>query len=308
MLGYLVAYVPPVEQAATSALSSVFPGMIGSGPGQINVQAIARRRADVGIVGLLVLLYSGLGWVSAMRAGLQAVFEVQSEKKPNFVVGKAYDLLVLVVVGIVLLGSVGLGTAVTAFTGAVVRVLGLSEIPGAHLVVVAASIIVGIRANTLVFFAMYRLLPKHHVPNRAVWLGSLLAGVAFEVLKLAAGLVIGTVTGNPLYGAFAIMVALLVWINYFDRLAILGAAWVAVTGLRPSDQQDDEAGGNDARGNDARGNEAGGNGEEGRTDSPRTAGSARPALAGALAALAGVGVVAWLRTRRRRRSDSTDPG
>jgi membrane protein len=34
-----------------------------------------------------------------------------------------------------------------------------------------------------------------------------------------------------LYGAFAIMIALLVWINYFNRLAILGAAWAVTVRL-----------------------------------------------------------------------------
>ncbi|HZC28083.1 MAG TPA: YhjD/YihY/BrkB family envelope integrity protein, partial [Actinopolymorphaceae bacterium] len=125
VLGYVVAYVPDAEHAATTALSSIFPGMIGTGPGKIDVHAIARRKADVGILGLLVLLYSGLGWVSALRVALQAVFEVVSEKKRNFFVGKVFDLIVLAVVGVVLISSVGLGAAVTGFTSTVVRLLGL---------------------------------------------------------------------------------------------------------------------------------------------------------------------------------------
>ncbi len=228
VLGYVVAYVPEAEEAATKALAEVLPGMLGSGPGKINVQAIASRKTDVGIIGLVVLLYSGLGWVSALRTALQAVFDVVSEEKRKFIAGKAFDILVLVVVGLVLMISVGLGTAVTGFTGTVVRLLGVGHIPGAFLLVLGASILVGIGANTLVFFALYRLLPKHNVAARWVWQGALIAGIGFEVLKQAASLVIGQVTSNPLYGTFAIMVALLVWINYFDRLAVLGAAWAAV--------------------------------------------------------------------------------
>jgi membrane protein len=91
--------------------------------------------------------------------------------------------------------------------------------------------LVGVGASTVLFFTMYKLLPKHNAKPSAVWQGALIAAVGFEILKQLAGLVIGNVTGNPLYGAFAIMIALLVWINYFARLAVLGASWAATASV-----------------------------------------------------------------------------
>ncbi len=228
-VGYAVVYVPGVEQSVTEALSSIFPGLIGTDPGKINVQAIARQKAGVGVVGLLVLLYSGLGWISALRTSLQAVFEVASDKTRNFAVGKAFDLVVLAIVGVVLLVAVGLGTAVTGFTGALVDLLGLDRTPGSRGLLIVVATVVGLAVNTLLFFTIYRLLPRHRVPARSLLQGALLGAFGFEVLKQLAGIVIGFVTANPLYGAFAIMIALLVWINYFNRLAVLGAAWAVTT-------------------------------------------------------------------------------
>jgi membrane protein len=227
-VGFGVSFIPGVEQAVTSALTQTFPGMIGNAPNQIDVGAIARQKANVGLIGLLVLLYSGLGWVSALRTSLQAVFESAPERKRGFISGKAYDLLALVVVGIVLIASVGVGTAVTGFTEIVLDLLGLSGIPGAGTLLWLGALLVGLAASVLLFFVIYRLLPRHDVSGRAILEGALLAALGFEVLKQLASIVIGLVTRNPLYGAFAIMVALLVWINYFSRLAVLGAAW-AVT-------------------------------------------------------------------------------
>ena len=224
-VGYVVDYVPNAEAAVTKALASVLPGMIGSGPDQINVKGIASHKAGVGVIGLLVLLYSGLGWISALRTSLQAVFAAVAEEKRNFVLNKLFDLLVLIVVGIVLVVSVGLGTSVTGFTDTVLGLLGLSHMPGIGTVLLIAALVVGVGANTVLFFTLYRLLPRHEVPTASLWKGALLAGIGFEVLKQLASLVISSVTQNPLYGAFAIMIALLVWINYFDRLAVLGAAW-----------------------------------------------------------------------------------
>jgi membrane protein len=235
-VGYAVEYLPGAQQAVTAALSSIFPGLIGTEPGKIDVQRIARQRTGVGIVGLLVLLYSGLGWLSSLRTSLQAVFEVVSDSKRNFVVGKAFDLVVLGVIGAVLLVAVGLSTAVTGFTGVILRVTGLDEVPGAGGVLIVMAVGVGLAANCLLFFAIYRLLPRHHVPAPSLWKGAVFAAIGFEVLKQLAGLVIGLVTGNPLYGAFAIMIALLVWINYFNRLAVLGAAWAITVVPRLRDE------------------------------------------------------------------------
>lgn len=225
-VGYVVEYVPGADAAVTSALRSILPGLVGGGPDQINVHAIARQRAGVGAVGLVVLVYSGLGWVSALRDSLQAVFQVPAKER-NIAVTKLADLLALVVLGVVLLATVTVGTAVTAFTDTLVDVLGMTTTSSVRWALYSAAVVVGVAVNTLLFFAIYQLLPYHGMPARVVWEGALLAGVGFEVLKQLAGLVVGRVIDNPLYGAFAILIALLVWINYTARLVVLGAALVA---------------------------------------------------------------------------------
>ena len=49
------------------------------------------------------------------------------------------------------------------------------------------------------------------------------------MLKLLATFVIGSTIDNPIYGPFALVIALLVWISYFARLTMLGASWAATT-------------------------------------------------------------------------------
>lgn len=239
-VGYVIAYVPDADKAVTSALSSIFPNMIGTEPGQINVEAIASRRGSVGLIGLIGLLYSGLGWISALRTSLQSVFEVVAEEKRNFFLGKLFDLIVLAVIGVVLVVSVSLSTVVTGFTDAVIGWIGLSSVPGMGTVLTLLSMLVGVLASTVLFFTMYKLLPRHNAPTRSVLQGALIAAVGFEILKQLAGLVIGNVTGNPLYGAFAIMIALLVWINYFAQLAVLGASWAATATLPDAEEPETE--------------------------------------------------------------------
>jgi membrane protein len=228
VVGYVVAYVPEAGDALTKALSEFLPGLVGDGKGQINVEQIASAKAGASIIGLVGLLYSGLGAVSALRTALHGVFNPGvKEEQRNFVVGKAMDLVVLFVVGLVAVISVSVGSVVTALTGQLVEWLGLSGVPGSGQLLWLLGSVVGIGASTLAFFTTYRLLPKHAGRSRDLLTGALIAAIGFEVLKQLAGLMLGQVTSNALYGAFAVMVALLVWINYTSRLAVLGATWAA---------------------------------------------------------------------------------
>jgi membrane protein len=297
-VGYVVAYVPGADEAVTSALRSILPGLIGGGPDQIDVHRIARRRAGLGIVGLVVLLYSGLGWVSALRDALQAVFEVPAKKR-NVVVAKLVDVVALVVLGAVLLATVTVGTVVTAFTDTLIDLLGLTTLGGARWALYVAAVVVGVAVNTLLFFAIYQLLPHHGVPPRVVWEGALLAGVGFEVLKQLASLIVGRVLDNPLYGAFAILIALLVWINYTARLVVLGAALVATDTrwrARVQEATPDDAATSTPSGRTPGGTESAGLAVAGRSRRDRRRGGRAVAL-GALGGLA----LGWLTARWWRR-------
>jgi len=57
-----------------------------------------------------------------------------------------------------------------------------------------------------------------------LWQGALLGAVGFEVLKLLVVNLLGSVGGNA-FAPLAIAITLVVWINYFSRLVIYGAAW-----------------------------------------------------------------------------------
>jgi membrane protein len=63
--------------------------------------------------------------------------------------------------------------------------------------------------------------------------GALLGAIGFGLLKQVASLLLGQTLSNPIYGAFAVMVGLLVWINFSVRFVLYVAAWTATAGLCP---------------------------------------------------------------------------
>ena len=65
---------------------------------------------------------------------------------------------------------------------------------------------------------------------------------AFEILKTVGSLLVKGATHNPVYGVFAVVVGLLVWINYLSRFTLFVAAWTVTapfdTDVRPSGTAD----------------------------------------------------------------------
>jgi len=226
VVGYVAKYYPDAQSNLVDGIEQVFPGMIGTGEGQIKLSSIQNAAATVGIIGLVTLVYSGLGWLSGMRTALQVVFELPADRQPNFLVGKARDLVTLVVVGLTLLMSVALSGVVTRISDRILDLVDLDH----HLswTVTLAAVVIALAANTVLFYVLFTVLARPRTPRRALWQGALLGSVGFEVLKQLSSSLLAATHRSPAFQAFGIALILLVWINYFSRIVMYAAAW-AVT-------------------------------------------------------------------------------
>jgi membrane protein len=224
---FVVGYIAKVNHSArdnlVSAITSVLPGIIGKPPDGIALRTIENAAGTVGLIGLVALLYSGLGWLSGMRSGLETVFEMPRGEQPNFVVGKLRDLATLATIGLSLGLSVGVTGAVTGFSDRLLDLVSLGH-ELTWLVKIVGSLI-GIAVNTTLFFAMFTLLARPPTPRRALWGGALLGAFGFEVLKLASSYLLQATKHQPAFQIFGISLILLVWINYFSRVVMYAAAW-----------------------------------------------------------------------------------
>jgi membrane protein len=223
VVGLLARVYTDAGDNLTEALDAVMPGVLGTEQGQSTLAEIEKYATTVGIIGAAVLLYSGLGWVAAMRAALVVVFQVPAQQQPNFVFGKLRDLLTLVLIGVILVISVVVAGLVGGFSTEILSWLNLGEELG--WLVKLLTVVLGFGANMLLFFALFVLLAKPNTPRRSLWSGALLGAVAFEILKQVSGLLIQLTEGNAAFQAFGIALIVLVWINYFSRVVLYAAAW-----------------------------------------------------------------------------------
>jgi len=223
VVGYVAKVYPEAQDTLLTSVESMFPGLIGTGDDKLNLEDIQNSAATAGLLGLVGVLYSGLGWLSALRDALIAVFTLPAREQPNFVMGKLRDLITLVIIGTVLLIAVAFTGLVSGFSGDLLDWVGLDSELG--WLVSLLTIVLGLLANALLFFAMFRLLAAPDIPKRAMWSGALFGAVGFEILKQLSTLLLKATQDNPAFQVFGLALILLVWINYFSRVILYAAAW-----------------------------------------------------------------------------------
>jgi membrane protein len=130
----------------------------------------------------------------------------------------------------------------TSAMGWFLQALGLegSTIANVALRILGYALALGVDVGLFLF--LFIGLPKVAMPFRQVLKGAVLGAVGFEIMKALGSLLVKGATHNPVYGAFAVVVGLLIWINYLARFTLFVAAWTVTapndSDVRPSGTAD----------------------------------------------------------------------
>ena len=242
VIGFVSRAYPNADQDLVTAINDVLPGIVGGTDG-LQLSTFQDNAPGIFSVGLVLALYSGLGWLSGMRTALIAVFKEPEKEKPNFVLGKVRDILALLALGSVLIGSVAISGVATKLTTPILDFLGLGA--GVTPVIWVIGLALGLAANTVLFFAFFRLLAAPDAPTKSLWSGALVGAVGFELLKQLSTYLLAGTKDQPAAQAFGIALILVVWMNYFSRVVVLAASWAhtsaAARAQREREQWQDDA-------------------------------------------------------------------
>lgn len=232
VLGFVLAAHADLEQRLFNSIYKNAPGAFGDTLHHV-VQSAVNSRRGVGIIGLVGVLFAGLGWISNLRTAIDAVWGLPPAKR-NFVTAKLADLLVLVGLGLGIVLSVGLTAGGTALGGAVLKWVHLTGRAGAGTVTGALGILLGIAGSMLVFGWLLVWLPDVDVPRRTAFRATLIAAIGFEILKIVGTFYIARVVKSPTGAAVGSVVGILVWMDLVCRFLLYCVAWAA-TAARPRD-------------------------------------------------------------------------
>lgn len=224
--GFVLQSSPDLQSRLFDAVTDNLPGAFGDTVTTAIDSAISSR-ASVGLIGLVTLLFTGLGWVGNLRAATEGIWGQPPAKRP-FVLAKLADLLVLVGLGLAVIVSLGFTVAGSALSTHILDWVGLGDVAGLGVVTRIVGIGLGGIGDVLIFGWLMVRLPRVDVPPRVVLGAAVLAAVGFEGLKLIGTYYIARVTQSPTAGIFGSVIGILVWLNLVARYLLLCVAWAAV--------------------------------------------------------------------------------
>jgi len=225
IVGFALHSDPAMQHSLYEHVAARFPGKVGSTLHDA-IKTAVDHRSGVGVIGLVGVLLTGLGWIANLRAAIDAVWG-RGQRKAGFLQARAGNLLVLAGLGVGSLVSLGLTAVGTALTDQILRALSLDHLPGATLLLKLLGIALALAGDTLIFWWLLVRLPAVEVPERIAWRGALLAATGFEVLKIVGTYTIAHTANSATAGPFAGIVAVLVWIQLVARFLLFACAWTA---------------------------------------------------------------------------------
>jgi membrane protein len=211
-------------QYVNSNLGSVVLTYRTGAGGLVSVEQLTARGVltTAGAVGFVTLLLSGLGWISALRDGVQRVFATRSDT--HFVLLKLVDLVVLAATGVAVLASVVLSVVVNVATDQVLETLGIPAGTVSTWSVNVAGQLVLTVVDAVIFTLLFHRLAGIRVPLRDLVAGGVFASIGFTVLKLSASVLLQVVVRNRFLATFGVVIGLLVWMDLVARVTLVAAA------------------------------------------------------------------------------------
>jgi membrane protein len=223
--GFVLASQPHLTNELYDTILKNVPGEFGTTLVNAVKSAIANR-ASVGLVAIVGLLLTGLGWIANLRKAIDTVWGLL-EVKQNFLKAKLSDALVLIGLGVGIVVSLGLTAFGTAAGSLLLRWTHLDGVTGAGTATAVLGILLGIAGSMIVFGWMLIRLPAVHITRQNAIRTTLLAAVGFEILKVVGTYYIARVIKSPALAAIAPIVGVLVWIDLVSRFMLFCVAWSA---------------------------------------------------------------------------------
>jgi membrane protein len=194
----------------------------------------ASKRPKAGIVatvtGIVVLLIGASSVFADLQSSLNVIWKVRSAGKSgvtHFLKQRLLSFSMILVIAFLLLISLVVSTAVSAM-GSFMK----NSFPGEVLLWQFLNITISLGVITLLFAAMFKVLPDVLLKWNEVIVGAFATSVLFTIGKTLIGLYLGQSSIGSAYGAAGSVVIILVWVYYSSAIMFFGAEFTRAYVIR----------------------------------------------------------------------------
>src|SRR5712691_5039173 len=219
------------QKAAEGALFGELADLIGP-ESAVAVQAMLRSASDTGsgifatAVGIGTLIIAATAVLGELQSALNVIWKAPARRGLglwHLLKSRLLSLAVILVIGFLLLVSLVISTALTAFSNYLDWLL-----PGLATILEIAHLVLSFALTTVLFAMLFKILPDNPVEWEEVWLGAVIAALLFTLGKHLISLYIGSSNIASTYGAAGALIIVLVWVYYSVQILLLGAEFAKV--------------------------------------------------------------------------------
>ena len=218
------------EDAASGAVSAQLGGLMGRQSAELLQTAIQNASGKLSgtlatLVGIVALVITASGVFTEMQQTLNVIWRAAPRRSTVSALlrSRATSLGLVAALGFLLLVSLVISAILTALSNYINGVL-----PAGHLILQILNFLASFVLITILFAAIYRVVPDRRIEWRDVIVGAVATSLLFTIGKFLIGLYLGSSTVASSYGAAGGLIIALLWVYYSAQIFLFGAEFTKV--------------------------------------------------------------------------------
>ncbi|SCE69913.1 YihY/virulence factor BrkB family protein [Micromonospora saelicesensis] len=187
----------------------------------LDAEQIANSSGTVGVVGLVILVFTGIGWVEAIRSSQRLMYSL-NQQPGNLVVRRLVDLGVMIGVFVLLGVSVAAVDALESLLRFLLRSTGSVGLT-------TISAVLSVLVNTVLATALLLAVPRLRMSRSRLRPVVVLVAIGITLLNTVGRYYVVRTERNPAYTVVAGAVGLLLYLYLLNQLVLFGAALLATS-------------------------------------------------------------------------------
>jgi membrane protein len=213
------------QEAAQNGIVGQLSGLMGKESAEFLQSAIAgAQNKSAGtlatLIGVVTVIVTASGVFGEMQSALNRIWKIDSSGEPisRLIRARAASLGLVVSLGFLMMVSLVVSAGLTALGDYLNAIL-----PFGKVVLMILNAIVSFLLISVLFAAIYKVLPDRPIQWRDVIVGSVVTSLLFTGGKSLIGWYIGSSAVASTYGAAGALIVILLWVYYSAQIFLLGA-------------------------------------------------------------------------------------
>ena len=183
------------------------------------IDALIENRGVAGVVGIIGLLWTGSALATSIRVSINKVLRCREVR--SYLIYKLFDISTIAVIGLLVFGSILMGTIYQIVVSRSGRLTEWLDIPGVEGFLPELIAIVGTFG---LFLVIFRYMPYQKQEWHIIWIGAIASTVLWELARLIFRFyLLEFTTFSRIYGAYAFFASAIFWLYYSALVFLLGA-------------------------------------------------------------------------------------